>query len=113
MLEPDAIAADFRPSLRSTVAAEEVDGEVVLYDEVTRDVHVLNGSAAAIASCFDGESTVADIAAELAAAFAQPVETVMDGVLDVARRLGTASLLVGVEGTAAVAPSPTPDGDEA
>jgi hypothetical protein len=100
---PADIAGEFRPSLRASVAAEEVDGDVVLYDESTRSVHVLNGTAAAIASCFDGAGTIRDIAGEVAEAFGQPLDDVLAAVLDVARTLGSASLLDGVEGEVAPA----------
>jgi hypothetical protein len=102
---PDQIDGGFAPMLRPSVVAEEIDGDVVLYDEATRAVHVLNGTAAVIAASFDGRATVAEIAGELADHYGASPDAVHEGVLDVARRLATESLVVGIEGGVPGAPA--------
>lgn len=56
------------------VAAEE---ELVLVDEVTDQLHLLNGSAGLVWQCFDGRASVADIALDLADGLAVPFEQVL------------------------------------
>lgn len=103
----DAIDGGFVARPRATVASVELDGEVVLYDEVTEGMHVLNPTAATVWSCFDGRSSLDDIARELSALYETDAETVRAAVVDVARDMGRLSLLQGVEGVA------EPAGDEA
>ena len=84
--------------MRDTVAAEAFDGDVVLYDEATHGVHVLNGTAAVIAASFDGVVTIDEIARELATGYGVGDDEVRAGVLDVARRLAVEWLIEGVDG---------------
>jgi hypothetical protein len=107
-MTPDAISEAFAPAMRASVAAEEIEGDVVLYDDATGCVHVLNGTAAAIAAALDGVATIAEIVDELVAVYAAPPEQVRIDVLDVVRQLGTQSLLEGVTGDV----PPLDDGEE-
>ena len=100
-------AADLDPTFvpRRSAAAwtEVVDGEAVILDEAGNRLHHLNPTATVAWTCFDGTGTVTDIAADLADEFgADPAATLTD-VLALARELGAAGLLDGVE------PEPVPE----
>jgi len=60
------IAARFVARARSDVVAEELDGELVLLDEQTARLHVLNPTAALVWQCLDGEADVGTLSAEIA-----------------------------------------------
>lgn len=67
------------------VAAVELDGEIVLYDERTQTVHHLNPQATIVWKLCDGSSTVDELACALAdAADADPAVVSRDvrGVID-------------------------------
>ncbi|MGH9152791.1 MAG: PqqD family peptide modification chaperone [Acidimicrobiales bacterium] len=61
----------FRPARASAVATVQVDGEAVLLDEATATLHLLEPLAATVWGLFDGETTITELAAELAAAFGE------------------------------------------
>lgn len=54
------------PRGREDVVFRAVDGDWVLYDPRSRDLHVLNVTAAAVWSCCDGSMEAEGIARELA-----------------------------------------------
>lgn len=62
-----------RPKGRADLVFRELDREFVLYDPTTRDLHVLNPSAAAVWLECTGEATLAEIAAAVAGVFEEPV----------------------------------------
>ncbi|MBN2309547.1 MAG: PqqD family protein [Candidatus Hydrogenedentes bacterium] len=57
------------PRKRAGVQVQEFGGEVVLFDEDGRRVHVLNATAQAIWRSCDGVTTLESLVGELAAAF--------------------------------------------
>ncbi len=57
------------PSTRPDLVVVELDGEAVVYDEQSGNVHHLNPSATVVFSLLDGELTPGQLAAEIAAAF--------------------------------------------
>lgn len=63
------IAGDSVVQRRSDLAAIELDGELVLYDEHSGEVHRLNATASIVWQCLDGESSLTEVAYDLAAAF--------------------------------------------
>ncbi|MGB8861428.1 MAG: PqqD family protein [Ilumatobacteraceae bacterium] len=65
----------------------EVDEEAILVDEGRGSLHLLNASGALVWRCFDGESTVADIATDIADVLAVPYETVLADAGALAQRL--------------------------
>lgn len=65
----------------------EVDGEAVILDEEAERLHLLNPSASLLWACFDGESSLADICADLAEALGTPLEVVLADSLDALRKL--------------------------
>lgn len=93
---PAAIGGDFKPRGRSGVASAEVDGEVVLYDEGTGRIHLLNASAALIWACCDGSVTLDELAGELGQATAADPHQVRADVMALVGRLGRLGLLAGV-----------------
>ena len=99
--EPSLIAADgldagFVPHQHSAVASIELDGEAVLYDDITGALHVLNPSASVLWACFDGTGTIGELADDLAEAYSVDREQVLADALETARQLGRAGLLEGV-----------------
>ena len=84
---------DSRPLRSPAVATEEFDGEAVLYDERDGAVHVLNATAALVWQCLDGETTIAELIAELAAAYEADEATISEGVVAMTSDLAEKGLL--------------------
>lgn len=93
---PEDIGPGFVARPRPTVASVELDGEAVLYEEASGQMHTLDRIATVVWSCMDGASTLGDIAGELAAAFGAQPEVVEGDVVALARRLGGQGVLDGV-----------------
>ena len=53
----------------------ELDGEAVIYDEDTTDLHHLNPTATVVFGLCDGTSTMEEISADIADAFDVPIDT--------------------------------------
>ena len=77
--------ASSRLRTRSGPVMVEIDGEGVVYDPERETTHLLNSSALLVWSLLDGESSVAEIAAEIADAAQLPTDAV---VRDVAALVG-------------------------
>ncbi len=56
------------------VAAVPAEDELVLVDEATGELHLLNSTAALLWQCFDGESSVSAICADIAEVLGVPFE---------------------------------------
>jgi hypothetical protein len=95
-LTPDAIDSAFRPLPSADVVATELDGESVLYDLATGHTHLLNPTAALLWSCFDGDSSLDDLALDVAEVYGQDLARVRESIVDVARELGRLGALDGV-----------------
>jgi len=78
------------------VASAELDGEVVLFDETTDALHLLNPTAAAVWLRIDGLATVRELAADLAAAFGADPEVVRRDLMALLRELDSDGLLAEV-----------------
>ena len=65
-----------KPIARTDLIVEELDGEAVIYDEETTELHHLNPTATIVFGLCDGTSTVGEMSAEIAAAFGVPIEQV-------------------------------------
>lgn len=76
------------------IAFVEVDDEVVLYDDDTRRLHRLNWAAATVWRCLDGTDTLAQIAADIAEAYAADPDIVLADVERLACELVAEGLLV-------------------
>lgn len=95
-IEADAIDLDFVAKARDGVGSYELDGELILTDQSTALVHVLNPVGAIVWRCLDGSGSLAAIIDDLADAFDTPVETVRDDVMEMVRTVGRLGLLDGV-----------------
>ena len=105
-VRPHDIDERFVARRAGTAHTVEVDGEAVLLNDGR--LHLLNATGTLVWACFDGEGTIAEIAADISDGLGVPYETVLDDTLAVARELGTEGLL------AEVAPAePERDGDTA
>lgn len=98
-VDPDSLQLSFVPRPRASVACYPVGAEVVLVAADTGQAHALNPSAALAWRCFDGEGSLAEIAADIADIAGEPVVTVGEDLLALARTAGRAGLLEGVVST--------------
>jgi hypothetical protein len=71
----------------ATVVAIDVGGEVLLVDEPTGRLQLLNASGGIVWSCLDSASTIAEICQDLAAVTGAPLEDVTADTIDVVDRL--------------------------
>ena len=92
----DEIDGSFAPRTRDNVASVELDGEVVLLLEGARRTHSLNQTGTVVWKCYDGESTLDEISADLSEIFSADADTVREDVISVTRDIGKAGLLEGV-----------------
>src|SRR5262249_20718451 len=90
MASPDAIDETFVARRAGTAHTVEVDGEAVLLNDGR--LHLLNATGTLVWACFDGEGTIAEIAADISDGLGVPYETVLDDTLAVPRDLGTERL---------------------
>ena len=97
MIQADAISETFVPDVDPDVAWIEVDGEVVLYHEGSKTLHVLNPTATMIWRCLDGSGDLTSIANDLAEIFEADPEAVSADVVSAVREMGRQGLLTGVE----------------
>lgn len=74
--------AGTKPKVRSDLTVVELDGEAVVYNDDTCELHHLNATAALVFSLLDGGGTIEELAADLAAAFSIP-QGEMEGQLRV------------------------------
>jgi PqqD family protein of HPr-rel-A system len=78
-----------KPKTKEGLAVVELDGEAVIYDEGTGNLHHLNPTATIVFSLCDGSATVKELAAEISAAFgveASQVESEIRALLKEFRR---------------------------
>ncbi len=87
------MTARIRPKARDDLAVVELDGEAVIYDEGTGDLHHLNPTATIVFSLCDGTATIREIADDLAEAFTRSPAEVEPQVRRLLLRLRRAGLL--------------------
>jgi hypothetical protein len=92
---PD-VDASSTPARASAVHTVELDGEAVLLDEDANRLHHLNPSAALLWACFDGETSVAALAAEISDALGVDHQDVLGSTLEVVRHMAAEGLLAGI-----------------
>ena len=85
--------AEIYPKRRSDVIVREVDHETVVLDRKGKLVHQLNQTAGYIWDRCDGESTVTDIANQLAEAFDVDPDTARKDGAAIVSQLGQLNLL--------------------
>jgi PqqD family protein of HPr-rel-A system len=86
-----------KPKVRDDLTVVVLDGEAVIYDDETGDLHHLNTTATIVFQLCDGSGTVPELASDIAEVFAfdgaemqRQVEALVEGFED-------AGLLAGVE----------------
>jgi PqqD family protein of HPr-rel-A system len=82
-----------RPSLRDDLTTVELDGEAVVYDESSGELHHLNPAATIVLSLCDGTLSVEEIASAVSDAFELTFDDVLPDVRAVVERFGQAGLL--------------------
>ena len=65
-----------KPKVRDDLTVVELDGEAVIYDERTADLHHLNPTATIVFGLCDGTATMPRIAEEISEAFGVPADEV-------------------------------------
>ena len=108
--EIDEIDAQFAPQRSSAVHTVELDGEAVLLAETTNELHLLNASGALVWACFDGRSSLAEIAVDISEGLGAAYSDVLTDSLAIARDLGRKGLLANVARRAAAAGPPPETG---
>lgn len=93
---PEAINASFVAKARPGVTTVDLAGETVLYDESSGKLHHLNPQGSVLWRWFDGSGPLADLAADVSAAYQADPAVVEADVVALARRLATEGLLEGV-----------------
>lgn len=78
---------------RDGLYGRDVDGDLIILDETSGDLHTLNASAALVWRCFDGVASLQEIAGDIAAVVGAPAEQVLDDVVEMARELESQGLL--------------------
>ncbi len=84
-----------RPRVREDLTVVELDGEAVIYDERSGELHHLNPSATLVFGLLDGTATVRELAAEVADAFGVPADQVESEIRALIRRLRSLGLMNG------------------
>ena len=83
-----------RPKVRPDLTIVELDGEAVVYDEDTTDLHHLNPTATVVLGLCDGESTLKEISTDISEAFGAPIQEVEPQVRNLIRSFRQVKLLV-------------------
>ncbi|MGH2808971.1 MAG: HPr-rel-A system PqqD family peptide chaperone [Actinomycetota bacterium] len=82
-----------KPKVRDDLTVVELDGEGVIYDEASGELHHLNETATLVFSLLDGTGTVKEIAVDLSGAFGQDAKTIEDQLRPLIRGFKQAGLL--------------------
>jgi hypothetical protein len=82
-----------KPKVRDGLTVVELDGEAVIYDEETTELHRLNPTATIVFGLCDGSATMAEMAADLSAVFEVPLNEVEPEVRALIRRFRKVQLL--------------------
>ena len=101
--------AAFVPRRVAAAYTVEIDGDAIVLDEARNRLHLLNASAALVWACYDGSTTLHDIARDLAVATGVPLPGMVADVLAITRSLGVEGLVEGVVGDAAGTGVAVPD----
>jgi len=82
-----------KPKRRSDLAVVQVDGEAVIYDDRSGNIHRLNPTATLVFECCDGQSTIPEVAADFAAVYGAPIGQMEQQIRSVIRRFRLRDLL--------------------
>jgi hypothetical protein len=95
-----------KPRARDDLTVVELDGEAVIYDEESHDLHHLNPTATIVFGLCDGTSTMKEMSVDIAEAFEVPVGEVEPEVRALIRRFRTSGLLRSGRSATAVGTGP-------
>ena len=95
-----------KPRVREDLTVVELDGEAVIYDEESHDLHHLNPTATLVFGLCDGTSTMKQMSLDIAEAFEVPVDEVEPEVRALIRRFRTSGLLSSGRTATAVGTAP-------
>ena len=82
-----------KPKVRDDLTVVELDGEAVIYDEETTELHHLNPTATIVFGLCDGSATMAEMAADISEVFGVPLHEVEPQVRALIRRFRKVQLL--------------------
>jgi PqqD family protein of HPr-rel-A system len=82
-----------KPQIREDLTVVELDGEAVVYDERTGDLHHLNPTATLVFGLCDGTATGRELASDIAEAYGQPVDDVVEQVQRLLRQFRKVKLI--------------------
>jgi hypothetical protein len=94
----------FVPARAPGVVTLDLEGDPIVFDEASDQLHLLNPTAALIWSCFDGATSVGDLSSDIGEALGVPAELVLGDALDLVVQLGEGGLVL--DGRAAPARGP-------
>jgi len=84
-----------KPKVRSDLSVVEMEGEAVIYDELTGQIHYLNRTATIVFNLCDGRSTIPEFSKDIAAAFSLKPPAVERQVRTLIRNFREAGFLEG------------------
>lgn len=87
--------AAIKPKTRDDLAVVELDGEAVIYDESSGNLHHLNPSATIIFNLFDGSSTIKELASLIEEELKVPASEVEQQIREVLKEFRKSGLLDG------------------
>jgi hypothetical protein len=87
-----------KPKVRSDLSVVEMEGEAVIYDELTGQIHYLNRTATIVFNLCDGSSTIPEFSKEIAEAFSMNPPEVERQVRSLIRNFREAGFLEGTGG---------------
>jgi PqqD family protein of HPr-rel-A system len=82
-----------KPKVRDGLTVVELDGEAVIYDEETTELHLLNPTATIVFGLCDGTGTMREMAVDISEAFGVPVGEVEAQVRTLIRQFRKVELL--------------------
>jgi hypothetical protein len=94
-MSPADIDEGFIPRIKDTVTWVELEGEVVVYNDLTATTHLLNTAASVIWLCCDGSTTLGCLIGELHEVYEGNTAMIRCDVIDLIRQLGRQGLLEG------------------
>ena len=97
-----------RPRRRADLADHPIHDDVIVYDPVARQTHVLNPTAATIWERCDGERTIDALVAGVAADYQLDTDAIADDISEAIRGFSELGLLEGTDPPEAQAPPPGP-----
>jgi PqqD family protein of HPr-rel-A system len=92
------VTARIKPRVRDDLAVVELDGEAVIYDERSGNLHHLNPTATVVFSLFDGTASIRDVATDIGEAYGMPAPDVERQVRSLLRQFRKKELIDGRAG---------------